>query len=183
MVFAIKERIISLRSTYDIVTPDGNSYTATKKIFSLFPNLQVINAATSAPVVNLKGGFALFSQKYDFIFTDGRTYHYKTEQRLKPVYAAEGNGETYRLYRHRGVKFSIFKGDTQIAAITKNRIAIGSGNEYQVQINSDADPLIVSSMILAFNSSKEDNKKGAVSVDVGYMGLEEKHFDTSWQPS
>jgi hypothetical protein len=38
-------------------------------------------------------------------------------------------------------------------------------------------------MMLAFNSSKEDDKKGAVSVDVGYMGLEAKAFDNSWQPS
>ena len=81
------------------------------------------------------------------------------------------------------MKFSIFKGDTQVAAVTKNRIAIGSGNEYQVQISSDADPLIVTAMILAFNSSKEDDKKGALSVDVGYMGLEAKPFDSSWQPS
>ena len=182
MDLSIKERIISLRSTYDIVAPDGNTYTAEKKIFSLFPNLKVVGADGQI-VVNLKGGFALFSQKYDFVFSDGRTYHYKTEHRIKPVYLAEGNGESYRLYRHRGVKFSVFKGDTQIAAVTKNRIAIGSGNEYQVRINSDADPLIVTAMVLAFNSSKEDDKKGALTVDVGYMGLEAKPFDSSWQPS
>ena len=182
MDLSIKERIISLRSTYDVVAPDGAAYTAEKKIFSLFPNLKVVDGSGQI-VVNLKGGFALFSQKYDFVFSDGRTYHYKTEHRIKPVYLAEGNGEAYRLYRHRGVKFSVFKGDTQIAAITKNRIAIGSGNEYQVRINSDADPLIVTAMVLAFNSSKEDDKKGALTVDVGYMGLEAKPFDSSWQPS
>ena len=182
MDLSIKERIISLRSTYDVVAPDGAAYTAEKKIFSLFPNLKVVDGSGQI-VVNLKGGFALFSQKYDFVFSDGRTYHYKTEHRIKPVYLAEGNGEAYRLYRHRGVKFSVFKGDTQIAAVTKNRIAIGSGNEYQVRINSDADPLIVTAMVLAFNSSKEDDKKGAVSVDVGYMGLEAKPFNSSWQPS
>jgi len=182
MDLSIKERIISLRSTYDVVAPDGAAYTAEKKIFSLFPNLKVVDGSGQI-VVNLKGGFALFSQKYDFVFSDGRTYHYKTEHRIKPVYLAEGNGEAYRLYRHRGVKFSVFKGDTQIAAVTKNRIAIGSGNEYQVRINSDADPLIVTAMVLAFNSSKEDDKKGALTVDVGYMGLEAKPFESSWQPS
>jgi len=182
MDLSVKERIISLRSTYDIVAPDGAIYTAEKKIFSLFPNLKVVDSGGQI-AVNLKGGFALFSQKYDFVFADGRTYHYQTESRIKPVYKVEGNGETYRLYRHRGVKFSVYKGDTQVAAITKNRIAIGSGNEYQIQISSDADPLIVTAMILAFNSSKEDDKKGALSVDVGYMGLEAKPFDSAWQPS
>ena len=92
MFLSIKERIISLRSTYDIVSPDGKTYTAEKKIFSLFPNLKIVEAG-GQEVVNLKGGFALFSQKYDFVFADGRTYHYKTESRLKPVYLAEGNGE------------------------------------------------------------------------------------------
>jgi len=182
MFLSIKERIISLRSTYDIVSPDGNTYTAEKKIFSLFPNLKVVDGSGQI-VVNLKGGFAIFSQKYDFVFADGRSYHYKTEQRLTPVYLAEGNNEAYRLYRHRGVKFSIYKGDVQVAAVTKNRLTIGSGNEYQVQISSDADPLLVTAMILAFNSSKEDKKKGAVNVDVGYMGLEAKPFNSSWQPS
>ena len=28
-----------------------------------------------------------------------------------------------------------------------------------------------------------DDKKGAINVDIGYIGMEEKHFDTSWQPS
>jgi uncharacterized protein YxjI len=163
MDLSIKERMISLRSTYDIVAPTG-SYKAERKIFSLFPNLKILDAA-GQQAVNLKGGFALFSQKYDFVFADGRTYHYKTESRIKPVYIAEGNGESYRLYRHRGVNFSVFKGDTQVAAITKNRLTIGSGNEYTVRISSDADPLVVTSMILAFNSSKEDDKKGAINVD------------------
>jgi uncharacterized protein YxjI len=182
MDLSIKERVLSLRKTYDIVAATG-TFKAERKIFSLFPNLSVVDVATNAPVVNVKGGFALFSQKFDFVFTDGRSYHYKTESRIKPVYVIEGNGETYRLYRHRGVTFSVFKGDTQIATITKNRIVIGSGNEYQVKISSDADPLIVTCIVLAFSSAKEDDKKGALSVDVGYMGLEAKPFDSSWQPS
>jgi len=181
MDLSIKERMISLRSTYDIVAPNG-TYKAEKKIFSLFPNLKIMDGA-GQEAVNLKGGFALFSQKYDFVFADGRTYHYKTEQRLKPVYLAEGNGEQYRLYRHRGVNFSVYKGDTQVAAITKNRLTIGSGNEYQVKISSDADPLVVTAMVLAFNSSKEDDKKGAINVDIGYMGMEAKPWDSNWQPS
>ena len=70
MVLSIKERIISLRSTYDIVSPDGAAYTAEKKIFSLFPNLKVVDTGGQI-AVSLKGGFALFSQKYDFVFVDG----------------------------------------------------------------------------------------------------------------
>jgi len=182
MFLSIKERAISLRSTYDIVSPDGKTYKGERKLFSLFPNVKILDAG-GQEVLILKGGFALFSQKYDFIFPDGRVYKYLTESRLKPVYKVEGNGETYRLYRHRGVKFSIFKDETQIAAITKNRLTIGKGNEYQVQMNSDADPLIISAIILAFNSSAEDDKKGALSVDIGYMGMEAKHFDTNWVPS
>jgi uncharacterized protein YxjI len=181
MNLSIKERKLSLRSTYDIVT-DSAAYTAVRKLLAIFPSIQVVDSGNQ-PALTLKGGFALFSQKYTMVFPDGRTFNYKTEKRIKAVYLAEGGGEQYRLYRHRGVTFSVFKGDTQIAAVSKNRMVIGAGNEYAVQMNSDADPLIIAGMILAFNTSVEDEKKGIAKIDIGYMGLEDRARDVNWQPS
>jgi len=77
------------------------------------------------------------------------------------------------LYEHKGLRYSIFDGDSQIAAFTKNRVVIGSGNEYDIQMNDDADLPLVISMVLTVNTAENDSDKATVTVDLGNIGPEE----------
>lgn len=63
----------------------------------------------------------------------------------------EREGDLYRLYMHKGRRFSVFHGEEQIAAFTKNKIVIGKGNEYDIRMNADADRVIVVCLVLALN--------------------------------
>jgi hypothetical protein len=45
--------------------------------------------------------------------------------------------ETFRLYAHKGLNYSAFQNDVQIAAFTKNRIVVGKGNQYDVPIKPE----------------------------------------------
>ena len=122
--------------------------------------------------------------KYDFELADGTTYRFWCEKLWKRVFQCEGNHECFRMYEHRGLRYSIFVGDSQIAAFTKNRVTIGKGNEYDIQMNADANLLVIISMILALNTAEDDGGSNAtVEVDFGNIGPQDRAFDESWKPS
>jgi hypothetical protein len=100
----------------------------------------------------------------------------------KRVFVCEGNQECFRLYEHKGLKYSIFKNDRQIAAFVKNRIVIGRGNKYEIRVDADADLILVLCLALTVNSAENDDKDASVTFDFGNIGPEDRPFDASWKP-
>jgi hypothetical protein len=177
---SIQERKFSFRSEYDISTPDANYY-AQRAFFSFGAKLQ-LQAEGGRTLVLIRGRFPFFT-RYDFEFSDGRFYRYRCEKFWKRVFVCEGQGETLRLYQHRGCRWSIFQNDRQIAAFTKNRITIGKGNEYDVRMNADADVLVVICLTLTLNTAENDDDNATVTIDLGNIGPADRPFDESWQPT
>ena len=176
----VSEQSISLGSKYEIATPAGD-FNAQKRIFSFLDDIE-LRKCTGEPVAKIEGEISPLRQKHRFALQDGRVYQYECEKMWKQVYTCLGNNETYRLYSHRGLNYSIFKEDRQIAAFTKNHVVFGHGNEYQIRMDSDADLVLVLCMILAYNSSNEDDNSEAVTIDLGNIGPQERPFDETWQP-
>ena len=69
------------------------------------------------------------------------------------------------------------------AAFTKNKIAIGKGNHYDIQMDDDANLVIVLCLVLTIDCSENSDNSPGVNVDLGNIGPEEKPFDRSWEPS
>ena len=178
----LEEKAIAMRPTYNITSPTGNLKAV--KGWMPFPVKLEVTTTEGAPVANIKGQFlSFFKPKFDISFPDGRTYLFALEKIMSQVYSCKSKDEEYKLITHKGVRFSIFKGDTQVAWFNKNRMSFGTGNVYNITANSDADIALISSMILARNTSKEDGKKSMVNIEVGHIGPEDRPFDESWQPS
>lgn len=182
MYATIKEHKFSLRCEYDIASP-AESYVAVKALLSLLAKLEVRNSNEKV-VATIHGNFSLFYSNYDFVLSDGRNFHYACEKFWKGVYSCIGPNASYHLFQHKGVRFSIFQDDTQIAAITRNKFIIGAGHEYEIQMNADADLLVVSCMLLALNTSEDDSSnQNTYTYDFGNIGPEDRKFDESWQPT
>jgi uncharacterized protein YxjI len=181
MEVTIQERTLSFRSEYEIETP-GSFYSAQKAIFS-FPAKIKLQSSDKRILANIKGRFSFFRERYDFALSDGRVFHFWCEKRWKRVFDCKGDKDSYRLYGHKGLKYSIFQDDRQIAAFTKNRIVIGKGNQYEISLNDDADVIVIICMVLAINTSEDDDNNATVTIDVGSIGPEERPFDDRWQPS
>jgi uncharacterized protein YxjI len=177
----IKEHKFSLRSEYDIAS-HSQTYVAEKAFMSLLAKLE-IRTQNGTVVATIHGNFSLFYANYDFAFTDGRNFHYECEKLWKGTYSCIGASGSYHLFRHKGVRFSIFKDDTQIAAITRNQLIVGTGHEYEILMNADADLVVISCMILALNTSDDSSDHNTFTYDFGNIGPEDRKFDESWQPT
>jgi hypothetical protein len=177
----IQERPASLRTKYDIEAPSCN-YFAQKNLFSFPARLQIFTEGRQ-PVATIVARWSLFREKYDFIFSDGRTYRFWCERVWKAVFACQNGQEKIEMYRHRGLKFSFFQNDVQIAAMEKNRIVMGRGNRYEIRMNSDANLLVIVCMALAVNTDGTSTRDATVTFDAGNIGPQARQFDESWRPS
>jgi len=176
----VKERKISFASEYDI-TAKGATYYARKTVFAINDHLEIKNE-DGRVLATIQGFFSPIRGKHDFLMADGRIYHFQAEKLWKPTYSCIGANETYTVYEHKGLRCSVFNGDRQIAAFEKNRIAWGSGNEYDIRMDSDADLLVVLCIVLTINTEDYDDHQDTVTIDFGHIGPEARAFDETWEP-
>jgi hypothetical protein len=177
----IRERKFTLRSEYEISTT-ATEWFARKSFFSFNDKIQ-LQTKDGNVLARIRGYFSPFRNKHDFELSDGRLYRFWCRKLWKGVFICEGNNEQFTLYRHKGLKWSIFLGEQQIAAVTKNRVVIGKGNEYKITMNRDADPTVMVCLVLTVNSEEDDDDDSTVTYDFGNIGPEDRRFDASWEPS
>ena len=92
--------------------------------------------------------------------------------------------EPYRLYEHKGLKWSIFQDDRQIAAFRRNRVKIGGYDRYEVRMNDDGDLLVVLSMVITTDDSGEAQEARTILIiEWGNPGWEARPFDEKWVPT
>ena len=84
----------------------------------------------------------------------------------------------FTLYQHKGLNYSIFKNDSQIAAFSKNSVKIGKGDRYEIQMNDDASLVIVICLALTVNDSENEDDDATVTYDLGNIA-EDRQFDRS----
>lgn len=181
MEITVKERAVSIRSEYEIET-SGSYYFARKAFFS-FPSKIELQASDGRALAAIRGRLSFLREKYDFLLSGGGDFHFQCVNRWKRVFVCEGDKESFRVYGHKGLKFSIFKGETQVAAFEKNRIVFGCGNQYDVRLNDNVNVILIVCIVLALCNSEDDDHGAGVTIDMGSIGPEEKAYDEHWQPS
>ena len=181
MNISIEQRRFTFRSEYDISAPRFNYY-AQKKYFSFRDRIQLL-AEDRRVLARIRSRFSLFRMKYDFELSDGKVYRFWCEKLWKCVFVCENNEERFRLYEHRGLNYSIFQNDFQIAAFTKNRVKIGQGDRYDIRMNEDGNVIIVICLALTVDAAENENDRATVTFDFGNIGPEDRPFDESWEPS
>lgn len=181
MKVAIEQRKFTLRSEYDIFAP-GCGYYAQKKLFSFRDKIQLLTR-DGRLLVRLSQRWSLFRSRYDFEFSNGEAYRFRCEKFWRGVFLCEGQAQSFRLYQHKGLNYSIFHDDHQIAAFSKNSLKIGKGDRYDVRMNGDANVLLVICLALAVDSSENEDNSATVTYDFGNIGPEDRPFDESWEPN
>jgi uncharacterized protein YxjI len=181
MYITIQQNISSPPSQYEIETP-GCIYSARKKFFSWNDKLQ-ITAPHGAIVARITGKFSWFRSKYSFELSDGSVYRFCGEKIWKGVFVCEGSEVSFRLYQHKGLNYSIFQNKTQVAAFSKNAVTIGSGDQYEIRVNDDANLMVVICIVLAIDLSENEANNTSIAYDFGNIGPEDRPFDKTWEPS
>jgi uncharacterized protein YxjI len=180
MNITIQERKFSFTAEYDIEVPGGRYY-ARKAYFSLTDKLK-LQDENGRLLARIRGLISPFRHRHEFYLADGRVYRFHCEKLWRRVFTCEGNQGFYRLYEHKGLCYSIFHNDRQVAAFKKNRIVFLKGNRYEISMDYDADQVLILCLVLTLSSSEqEDRDDSTFTINIGNL-LEERPFDASWIP-
>jgi uncharacterized protein YxjI len=174
---SIRERKFSWRTTFEI-TAGAESYLARHEFYFFRKSFTVEAEGRGQQARVAKTDF--FRTRYEFAFADGRMGRFGCEKLWRGVYVCECGAETYRLYRHRGRRWSIFRDGRQIAACTKNLVVFAKGNNYRIRADHDADAMVLVCMMISL--APHDNDNQGINLDLGNLGPEERPFDESWEP-
>jgi uncharacterized protein YxjI len=181
MNITVQQRVFVFSSEYEIGTP-ACIYSAEKRSFFRRDKIRVF-APRSRLLATIRGHF-FFRPKYDIRLADGKMYHFWCAKLWKGVFVCENSEESFRLYQHKRLNYSIFQNDSQIAAFSRNRVKIGGTDRYEIRMNDDANLVVIICMALVMDCGElEDETAGMVTVDLGSLGPEERPFDPSWAPS
>jgi hypothetical protein len=175
MDVTIQESKFTNCAEYEITAP-GMQLSAHKAFFSI--PAKIVMTESDNPIATLQGHFSFLRSRFDFQFADGRDYQFECEKLMKQVYVCQREGENYRLVQHHGLRWSVFQNQQQIAAIEKNRLVLGNGNQYEISMNHDAPVEVIVSMVLALNTSDgDDNNNETFTIDFGSIGPQECPYD------
>ncbi len=110
-------------------------------------------------------------------------YQYYKKKVWRGVSVCDGTNESFTLYEHKGLNYSIFRNDVQIAAFTRNRVKFAKGDCYEIAMNDDANLIVVICLVLTVDASENEDNDSTITYDFGNVGPEGRPFDASWRPS
>ena len=140
MNIAVEQRMFAFRSEYEIETP-ACIYSARKKSFFLRDKIRLF-APRSRLLATIRGHF-FFRPRFSINLAGGKVCYFWCEKSWKGVFVCQKSEESFRLYQHKRLNYSIFQNDSQIAAFSKNRVKIGRIDRYEIRMNDDASPVVI----------------------------------------
>ena len=180
MNITLKERKLGWSRQYDIAASNCKYYA--RKSHVPLRGLRLLSGDRKQLLARIRRRLSLFHARYEFQLEHGTVYQFWCEALRRGVFVCEGGGEQYRFYRHKGLSYSLFRGERQVASFVKNRFVIGKGNQYEIRVNEDENTLLVICVGLVADALDGVSGEG-VTIDAGNVGPEARPFDENWEPN
>ena len=181
MNIGIEQHKWSLSSKYDIFV-GGTNYSASKSLLSFRDRVTVFNENEKC-VARISSHLTFFRPRYDFIINE-KEYAFSCVSLWKGIYTCIDDQKEYYLYHHKRRDYSIFRGEKQIAAFSKEFMSVGKGDIYRIEANDDCEPLLIICLALTVDTTESENKNGnTLTLDFGNIGPEAFPFDRNWRPN
>ncbi len=174
MNIALKKQKLSFRCKYVVNAPDSNYYA--EKSLLPFGGFRLLSGDREKTLVRIRSRPSFFRAKHEFQLPHGPVYRFRRETFWTGVFVCDGGQEPYRLYTHKGLRYSLFRGDWQVAAFVKHRIVILNGDRYEIRVNGDEDALLVICIAIIIDALEGAHSE-TVTVELGNVRPEAKQFD------
>ena len=183
MEIDINQRKISLGDKYDVYLDGKPSYTASSKLFRLFPEIYLFELGISKPKYVIKKRISFFRVAFDLLSPDDEVHHFRTIKYWKGHFYCQIGQDYYEVFAHKGRKYSVYKNDTQIAWWHKEAVSWFNGDNYKIIADFGNDTeRIISFCLIIDNAFSSSNNNSTVTIDFGQVWSGVKQFDTSWKP-
>lgn len=179
----VKQKIWTLRGRkYIVSVADKKKYIIEDVPFSL-TEYEIKDYKTWKVIGSIKNKIKF---KADAIITiRNKEYRFTQEKFNKMTYQCSDKQtkHQYTIQGNHGVWISIFKNNEQIGFWKKKSFVILSGNKYDLLMNFDEDPILLSSFAVLVDNYRISIKVGGdVGWELGNMGKGLTEFNANWTP-
>ena len=182
MEIDINQKKISIGDKYQIFIDGQQKHSASSKLFRLLPEIELYELDSDFPRMRINKRFNLITAKYDITTHDVKVYEFRTKSFWKGHFQCICDADIYDIYVHRGLKYSVYKNDLQVAWWTKHAVSWFSGDNYKIIADRNCDYNLLISFCLIIDNYRSEGNKKAINIDIGRIGPQAKKFDLNWHP-
>jgi len=182
MEIVITQKKISIGDKYNIFTDGQPTHKASKQLLQLLAEIRLFESNGITPDVIINRRFTWLKPAYDISNKNRHILAFRTRSFWKRHYCCQSNSDIYDIYRHRGLKYSIFKNNQQIAWWEKSTITWFEGDNYRIIANDDCDTELIISFCLIIDNISGHHDTQIMTINIGNIGFQAKIFDSQWRP-
>jgi uncharacterized protein YxjI len=182
MEIVITQKKISIGDKYNIFTNGQPTHKVSKQPLQLLAKIRLFESNGITPDVIINRRFTWLKPAYDITIKNLQVLAFRTRSFWKRHYRCQSNSDIYDIYRHRGLKYSIFKNNQQIAWWEKSTITWFEGDNYRIIANNDCDTDLIISFCLIIDNISGHHDTQIMTINIGNIGFQAKTFDSLWQP-
>lgn len=182
MEIVITQKQISVGDKYNIFTNGQPTYKASKQLLQLLAEIRLFESNGITPHVVINRRFTWLKPAYDITNKNRQVLTFRTRSFWKRHYQCQSSSDIYDIYRHKGLKYSIFKNNQQIAWWEKSTITWFEGDNYRIIANDDCDTELIISFCLIIDNISGHHDTQIITINIGNIGFQARKFDSEWQP-
>lgn len=121
----------------------------------------------------------------EHIANNKKPLKFRTLSYFKNTFSCTWGDDLYKIYVHKGLKYSIFKNEKQIAGISQDRWTSFKEDGFRLECDSDCQKEFIIAIAMILDSVYIRNIRGLhglINYNVGVM-FEAKPFNENWKPS
>jgi len=184
MEIQVKRKSTSAVDKYDILVNENITMYAVKKVMKLLSSIELFSLSSKS-ILNIDQVPAILKSKYRISYNENsKDYFFKSLSIWKQHWGCSKDENSFDIYGHKGLKYSVFQDDKQVAAFERQSIVSFKEDICNIEIDHDADLnlIIAFSLIISDLDKNDGNDANNVNVNLGNIGPEAREFDATWRP-
>ncbi len=184
MQIDIIKKNISIGDKYSVLVNGIQSYFASKALFQLLAEISLTKEKGGEAILVINRKFTPFKATYTIQLGESEILDFKTISYWRLAYQCVCGADTYDIYGNRGLKYSIYKNDVQVAYFTEASVTTFKGDSYTLYADDECNKeLLIAFCLIVDNYANNDNSKSTININIGNIGIFGlKKFDKDWKP-
>lgn len=184
MQIDIEQKAISFGDKYTILLDGKEAYYARGAVFTILAKISLSAEKQGTPLLVINKKFAPFMAEYTITMADGSILNFTTLSVWGYHYQCVMGNDTYDIYGNRGLKYSIYKNNVQVAYFVAASAVLFFGDSYTLYADDDCNQeLLIAFCLIIDNYAYNDNGKYTITINLGKIGIGMKKFDSEWRPN